>query len=483
MDYLDDDVSKLYGINTIYKARPEVEEALKTPDGRGNVQKGPRRIAGTPKGIYSSPSVYTPVPLSESENYGGRTGKGDVVFRYNCSDSTDWSEVKDVKWEVELFKSEDNQHGFLQKDAKFMFQKARDMAVAMNRAIHNLATTIIDENDLEGYQSLKESTTEVAIYVGRVRGDGNGKLTAGSVYFEGTLESSDGHVVSLDLSSLDECFLFPGQVVALGGSNNLGKCVVVKNVFSPRPLPFPEMPLKINRNTGPLNIMIAAGPFTPPDSLSFEAFDDLLEKIKEVKPGVCILLGPFLDDAHAKLDEFVESSREVHHLPVYPTPPYNICNDNNSIIKIGEDIITAVPDPSTISIGGVVIGLTSTDILTHIQENILAHATIHTDRFSRIAREMLSQRSFYPFYPPSENVPLDIDLWTKYAQMECTPHILVLPSKLNPFIKDVDKTVTLNPGKLASGKRTYARLQIEVPDDSLGCVNVADITMGEIVKI
>lgn len=40
------------------------------------------------------------------------------------------------------------------------------------------------------------------------------------------------------------------QVVAIGGTNNLGKCVVVKNTFSPRPLPFPEAPLKIDRNTG-----------------------------------------------------------------------------------------------------------------------------------------------------------------------------------------------------------------------------------------
>ena len=40
------------------------------------------------------------------------------------------------------------------------------------------------------------------------------------------------------------------QVVAIGGTNNLGKCVVVKNIFSPRPLPFPEAPIKIDRNTG-----------------------------------------------------------------------------------------------------------------------------------------------------------------------------------------------------------------------------------------
>ena len=39
-------------------------------------------------------------------------------------------------------------------------------------------------------------------------------------------------------------------MVAVGGTNNLGKCVVVNSMFFPRPLPFPEMPLKIDRNTG-----------------------------------------------------------------------------------------------------------------------------------------------------------------------------------------------------------------------------------------
>ena len=48
--------------------------------------------------------------------------------------------------------------------------------------------------------------------MGRIRGDGLGKLTAGSIFLEGTLESSNGHTVTLDLSSLEEYFLFAGQV-------------------------------------------------------------------------------------------------------------------------------------------------------------------------------------------------------------------------------------------------------------------------------
>ena len=97
---------------------------------------------------------------------------------------------------------------------------------------------------------------------------------------------------------------------------------------------------------------------------------------------------------------------------------------------------------------------------------------------------MLSQRSYYPLYPPNESVPLDVGLWAKYSQMDVTPHIMILPSDLNYFIKDVDKTVVLNPGRLSSGKRTYARLHVDVPSPSSeGQNSLADFIMGEIVKI
>ena len=54
---------------------------------------------------------------------------------------------------------------------------------------------------------------------------------------------------------------------------------------------------------------------------------------------------------------FVPSYRDVHHEPVYPQPPYNVGKDEK---------VHFVSDPSVINVGGVVIGLTSTDILLHL---------------------------------------------------------------------------------------------------------------------
>ena len=54
---------------------------------------------------------------------------------------------------------------------------------------------------------------------------------------------------------------------------------------------------------------------------------------------------------------FVPSNRDVHHDPIYPQPPYNLQKD---------DRVYFVSDPCVLSLGGVIVGLTSTDVLLHL---------------------------------------------------------------------------------------------------------------------
>jgi DNA polymerase alpha subunit B len=106
-----------------------------------------------------------------------------------------------------------------------------------------------------------------------------------------------------------------------------------------------------------------------------------------------------------------------------------------------------------------------------------------------MSRHLLSQRSFYPLYPPDESVHLDVERWTDFAQMGCTPHILVLPSDLRYFIKDVDGTVVVNPEHLTKGHSggTYARIQVDLPAEIGDGIEIgspiADFVIGEILKI
>jgi len=105
-----------------------------------------------------------------------------------------------------------------------------------------------------------------------------------------------------------------------------------------------------------LNVLIAAGPFTPKDSLLFEPLTDLMQVIVKTEPDVCFLIGPFLEHSHPLLaneeapltESFLEmfekrlsdlagmihtyqlqtrlvlvsSWKDVHHDAVYPTLPY-----------------------------------------------------------------------------------------------------------------------------------------------------------------
>ena len=55
-------------------------------------------------------------------------------------------------------------------------------------------------------------TQEPVAVVGRVCCDGNGRLNANSLLLEGSIETSSGRQVPLDVSNLPQFSLFPGQV-------------------------------------------------------------------------------------------------------------------------------------------------------------------------------------------------------------------------------------------------------------------------------
>ena len=123
-------------------------------------------------------------------------------------------------------------------------------------------------------------------------------------------------------------------------------------------------------------------------------------------------------------------------------------------------------NPSTIDINGVTIGLTSTDSLLHLStEEINSNLPIGS-RLTKLTEHFLRQRSYYPLFPPPANPNMDVNLdLTKreFFQMPCKPDILILPSKLACFAKDIiGGTVVVNPGHLVRGAAggTYATIDI-----------------------
>jgi len=53
---------------------------------------------------------------------------------------------------------------------------------------------------------------EAVTVVGRICCDGNGRLNANSLLLEGSIETSSGRSVPLDVSNVPQFSLFPGQV-------------------------------------------------------------------------------------------------------------------------------------------------------------------------------------------------------------------------------------------------------------------------------
>lgn len=491
-----DDILQAYGLTTTSTDTPKSARKPK-PSLRS-------KLSDTPKGTFS-PAGFSPAVQSKSVSYGARTKAGETVLRYKCKDSEYWNEISgENKQSLKITPVTssnallDNQSGF-----KYMFQKTVDLATTLNAVIADLGYEMLSEDEKE-IQDLRVSSMAEGWYHGRIRND-EGRLTQSSTFLEGDLDFSGGHAVSLDLSSAEEYRLFPGQVVLLRGQNDLGKCLRVSEVVVPSVLPLPEI---LPESTCPINVIVASGPFTPIDSLQYEPLWDFMEMLKKETPDLCILAGPFVDPFHPMITDgelantfdelfesiiekiwnsigdiktrvvIVSSSKDAFHYAVFPTPSYHI-------LEKYKDKITVLPDPAIFEVAGITIGLTTMDILKHLANSEIAKSTI-ADRMGGLSKLILSQRNFYPLYPPDESVPLDVQLWSRHCKFAKTPHILLLPSDLRYFIKEVEGTIVLNPERLTKGKSggTFAKFQVKFPDSTETKVeSIADFCSGEIIKI
>ena len=151
----------------------------------------------------------------------------------------------------------------------------------------------------------------------------------------------------------------------------------------------------------------------------------------------------------------VSSARDAVGYPVYPQPPIPKSDFYPKNMR-------SVSDPVILDIGGVHVAVTSTDILFHLGKEEISFPPRSGDRMSRLASHILQQGSLYPLYPPSEDINLDIEKLEDFALLEQPPHILLLPSDLNNFVRDINGTTVINPGRLTKGlgPGTYTIFQV-----------------------
>ncbi|XP_056366125.1 DNA polymerase alpha subunit B [Oenanthe melanoleuca] len=463
----------------------ELLDAYSTPS-KGSQKRGnstpetprPKRAppSRSPYGLFS-PGSFSP-SVTPSQKYSSRGGRGEVVAALGAAPGGAWSGRGGCS--VRRFGEPER---CLARGYKFMFQRALDLREVLAGRVEELGEVLRRHHGLDGFSSTALPAQEPVTVLGQISCDGNGKLNPKSVLLVGDREHSGGAQVPLDLSELPEYSLFPGQVVALEGTNSSGRTMVVSRLYEGVPLPFhsPTEPMAEQRL-----VLLACGPFTPSDGVAFEPLSDLLGVVARDRPDVCVLFGPFLDAKHEQVEScqlpgsfsdvfrlclrtiiegtrsagcqlvLVPSVRDVTHEFVYPQPPLPL----PELPKEDRARVLLVSEPCTLDIEGVVLGLTSTDVLLHLGAEEICSSSGISDRFTRILRHLLTQRSFYPLYPPSEELPLDLEAQAALAALPVTPDVLVTPSELRFFIKDVLGCVCINPGRLTKGRAggTYGRL-------------------------
>ncbi|WVO16943.1 hypothetical protein L204_104629 [Cryptococcus depauperatus] len=306
--------------------------------------------------------------------------------------------------------------------------------------------------------------------------------------------------------------LYSGCCVCVKGRNGGGEKFVVEEILmSPPSLLMQSSASDLisyqygpKLNGEPITIIIAAGPFTLNDSLSYEPLDTLIEKVTEEKPDVLLLIGPFVDSQHPAIKGCAVSQTpaEIFQNQISNRLQTVVENSSATVILLVPSIrdmvsqhmafpqsmfekeglgipkkIKVLPNPCIFCINEVSIALTSVDILFHLNQAQVfmraeeadpdseVNANAVMDTFAGYIRQVLNQRSFYPLFPPPEDLAEDVNLdVTHYSllKLEQAPDILIFPSKLNKFSKIVDSSLVINPSQLARARSAghFAKLII-----------------------
>ncbi|XP_041352410.1 DNA polymerase alpha subunit B-like [Gigantopelta aegis] len=440
-----------------------------------------KRFTGSSRSpvIPFSPASFSPAGQNTpSQKYASRTNAGDVVCSFGGSDNAVWT-GQGQGCSIHSYDSSAD----LPERFKYMFQKLTDKAFVLNDLIEDMSSELKQTHNIVDLAHVALPTQEPVCVVGRICCDSNGKLNSKSVLLEGSRETSAGKTIPLDLSQLPSYSLFPGQIVAVEGVNSTGNMFVASKIFENVCVPPPATSVKTENV--PLSLVVAAGPFTTSDTLTYDPLADFLKYIHRDKPDLCILLGPFVDIKNEEIEKcsltcsytdlfqsrlqqivsiterinchlvVVPSQRDIHHDSVYPQPPFNMPNLQAKNVQF-------VSDPCTLVINNTVFSITSTDILFHLGAEEVSFPPGSADRLGRLTNHLLMQHSYYPLYPPSEEVCVDFDHFEQAGRIPVKPHVLIVPSDLRYFIKDIKGCCCVNPGRLAKGQvgGTYCRLVI-----------------------
>lgn len=353
-------------------------------------------------------------------------------------------------------------------DVKKMAYKP--LAMKLSEASEVLDDRIDDFTNLvQQFHSLDDSafgsaanqgTTEI-VAVGRIASDSpeGGKLNAASVVLEASRRTGMGFRVPLKMDKIRSWSFFPGQIVALKGTNATGHEFVVNEILELPVLPSAASPpstleahrerlrggpdaMESEADPAPLSVLVAAGPYTADDNLDYEPLHALCSQAADTYADVVVLSGPFLDADHpliatgdfdlpeeATIDPDTVTMTTVFKYLVSPAlNRLAAANPSVTIILVPSvrDILAKhvswpqdtiprkelglpktariVSNPMTLSINEAVFGVSSQDVLYGLrgEEVVAGQGQGGLDMMGRLCKYLVEQRHYYPLFPPMD---------------------------------------------------------------------------------
>lgn len=265
-------------------AKGSQKRALTTPEHPQS--KRSAALLSSPS-LLLSPASFSP-SATPSQKYSQRGAKGEVVVSFGVVQGTRWAGRKTQGDGIQLELLEGPEDS-LRCSYKYMFQRLRDVRNVLTEKIEELGDGLRSHFNIEEFAPVSLPAQDSITVSGQVCCDSNGKLNAHSVLLEAGPEQG-GQQVPVDLSELKEYSLFPGQVVALEGMNTTGRKLMASKLYEGVPLPFYSSEVKMEMDEEPMNVLVACGPYTPSDSLTFDPLLDLINVIVKDRPDVCLLV-------------------------------------------------------------------------------------------------------------------------------------------------------------------------------------------------
>lgn len=355
-----------------------------------------------------------------------------------------------------------------------------------------------------------------AVYAGTIStGSATGsKMDRKDIY----LRRPDLKPIKLDLTELQNLSLFRGQVVALTGTNPQDRRLITHNLYT---IALPEPRLFDNwsseRRSRALSLMVAAGPYTCAEDLTYEPLFELLRQAKLRKPAVLILMGPFVDEKHPliasgraqqtfpalfgsvmeKIQEFcgtnipntklviAPSLNDVSHRSVLPQTAFRRSAepDGRSTDFHFRDEVARVPNPCVLRVNDLDFGLTSVDVINALDQNSIVTGTNNADRYTAYVSFVLNQQSFFPIWPPPDDVHIDMNHAERGLTLPSLPDALLFASTHHPFIRTVNGVLAINVGRLLNEGTSGCFADVQIAQSPLTSTSIVQRAHVEIVRI